>query len=64
MNLSSDILALSSLLASLATLGGVIVQLINSFRNTRKIDATHDIAVSTFNATQRVYVPPRTPKDE
>lgn len=58
MMISNDILAISALVTSLATFLGVVLQLINSFRNTRKIDATHDIAVSTFNATQRVYVAP------
>lgn len=58
-NLSSDVLALSALVTSLATLGGVVVQLVNSFRNTRKIDATHDIAVKTFENTGRIYIPPK-----
>lgn len=55
-NLSSDVLAISALLTSLATLLGVIAQLVNSFRNTKKIDATHDIAVQTLQNTGRVYI--------
>lgn len=58
-NLSSDLLALSALVTSVATLGGVIIQLINSFRNTKKIDATHDIAVQTLQNTGRVYLQPK-----
>lgn len=61
-NLSADMMAMTALLTSLATLLGVVVQLINSFRNTRKIDATHDIAVKTFVNTGRVYAAP--PKSE
>lgn len=58
-NLSSNLLALSALVTSLATLGGVIVQLVNSFRNTKKIDATHDIAVQTLQNTGRIYLQPK-----
>lgn len=57
MNLSSDILAVSSLVASIATLLGMVVQLVNSFRNSKKIDATHDIAVRTLSQTSRIYIP-------
>jgi hypothetical protein len=59
MNLSNDVLALSAFVTSLATLLGVIVQLVNSFRNTKKIDATHDIAIQTLSATGRVLISPR-----
>lgn len=55
-NLSSDMMAASALVTSIATLLGVVLQLLNSFRNTRKIDATHDIAVRTFNATGGVNI--------
>jgi hypothetical protein len=57
--LSSDILAISALVTSLATFVGVVVQLVNSFRNTRKIDATHDIAVQTFQRTGGINVQPK-----
>lgn len=57
-NLSNDFLAMSALVTSLATLLGVVVQIINSFRNSRKIDATHDIAVRTLSNTGRVYIAP------
>lgn len=63
MNLSNDIFAISALVTSLATFAGVIVQLVNSFRNSKKIDATHDIAVRTLSQTSRVYLP-TVPKDE
>lgn len=58
-NFSSNILAMGALVTSLATLLGVIAQLVNSFRNTKKIDATHDIAVQTMQQTSRVYLPAR-----
>jgi hypothetical protein len=54
--MSADMMALSALITSAATLIGVIAQLINSIRYARKIDATHDIAVQTLSATGRVYV--------
>lgn len=58
-NMGNDMMALSALLTSMATLVGVVVQLINSFKNSRKIDATHDIAVQTLQNTGRVYIGPK-----
>jgi hypothetical protein len=55
--ISSDILAVAQLLLAISTLAGVIAQLVNSFRNSKKIDATHDIAVQTMQQTSRVYLP-------
>jgi hypothetical protein len=55
--LSSDILAIAALLSSLGTFAVTIVNMVNSFRNSKKIDATHDIAVTTMQQTQRVYLP-------
>ena len=60
---SANVLAISALATSLATLLGVVLQLVNSFRNTKKIDATHDIAVQTLSATGRVYISPKVVKD-
>lgn len=54
--MSTDMMGLSALITSLATLIGVIAQFINSIRTARKIDATHDIAVQTLSATGRVYI--------
>jgi hypothetical protein len=62
-SVSADMMALSALVTSFATLCGVIVQLVNSFRNTKKIDATHDIAVQTLSATGRIYIPPKIDKE-
>lgn len=56
--MTAEMMALSALLTSLTTLLGVVVQLINSFRNTKKIDATHDIAVQTLTATGAVRIQP------
>jgi hypothetical protein len=55
--LSSDILAVAALITSLGTFAATIINMVNSFRNSRKIDDTHDIAKQTFNQTQRVYIP-------
>jgi hypothetical protein len=55
--LSSDILAIAALVTSLGTLAGTIINMVNSFRNSKKIDATHDIAVTTMQQTSRVYLP-------
>lgn len=55
--LSSDILAVAALVSSLGTLIGILAQLVLSFRNGKKIDATHDIAVTTMQQTSRVYLP-------
>lgn len=57
-NIGNDLEGLAVLISSLTTLLGVIIQLVNSFRNSKKIDATHKIAQDTFNQTQRVYIPP------
>lgn len=55
--ITHDLAGLSLVITSIATLLGVVVQLVNSFRNTKKIAATHDIAVATLSQTQRVYLP-------
>lgn len=57
--ITHDLAGLSLVITSVATLLGVVVQIINSFRNTRKINATHDIAVKTFENTGRIYIPPK-----
>lgn len=55
--ITHDLAGLSLVITSIATLLGVVVQIINSFRNSKKIDATHALAQDTFNQTQRVYIP-------
>jgi hypothetical protein len=55
--LSSNLLAIAALVTALGTFIVQIFTLVNSFRNTKKIDATHDIAVTTMQQTQRVYLP-------
>ena len=56
--LSSDIMAIAALVSSLGAFIGSLVTMVNSFRNGKKIDDTHDIAKATFNQTQRVYISP------
>jgi hypothetical protein len=55
--MANDLTAISLIITSLATLLGVVVQLVNSFRNSKKINATHDIAMQTMQQTSRVYLP-------
>lgn len=62
--MSADMMGLSALITSIATLIGVIAQSIRSIRMSRKIDDTHDIAVQTLSATGRVYVTPRNNRND
>ena len=55
--LSSDIMAIAALVSSLGAFIGTLINMVNSFRNSKKIDATHDIAVTTMQQTSRVYLP-------